>query len=145
MPLVTFQNADATPVFKGKAKLKKLIPEFFSDYKLSLESLTVVFCSDEYLLVLNRQFLQHDYYTDILTFDLGFSHSTVGEIYISIDRVKENAFLQNVSFQDELLRIIFHGVLHLCGFGDKTSLQKKKMTDQENQLLTRFAAFHVKQ
>lgn len=145
MPSVSFQNADAKPNFKGKAKLKRFIPELFSDNALILESITFIFCSDEYLLDLNRQFLQHDYYTDILTFDLSTEQSVIGEIYISIDRVKENAKTEQISFQDELLRIIFHGVLHLCDFGDKTPPEKKKMTSKENDALAKFASFHVKQ
>ena len=145
MPSVSFQNADVKLVLKSKLKLKKFIPELFSANKHLLKSLTVVFCSDEYLLGLNRQFLQHDYYTDILTFDLSSNDAVVGEIYISTERVQENAALEQIPFEKELLRIIFHGILHLCGFNDKTTSQKKKMTRKENDALTKFASFHVKQ
>ena len=145
MSPVSFQNADATPVLKGKAKLKQFIVELFLENNLSLEALTIIFCSDEYLLNLNRQFLKHDFYTDILTFDLTTDQFIIGEIYISIDRIKENALTEHISFHNELLRIIFHGVLHLCGFGDKTASQKKKMTEKENDALAKFASFHVKQ
>ena len=92
------------------------------------------FCSDAYLLDINRTYLQHDYYTDIITFDL----EGAAEIYISVDRVKENAQAEGVSFKQELHRIIFHGVLHLCGFSDKTASAKIEMTRQENKLLAHY-------
>ncbi|MFN8287335.1 MAG: rRNA maturation RNase YbeY [Chitinophagales bacterium] len=109
--------------------------------------LTYVFCSDKYLLEMNKQFLQHDYYTDIITFDLGEKSSGSksheprelnGEIYISIDRVKENAAGLNVPFADELSRVIFHGVLHLLGFKDKTKAQKQQMREAEDAWIRAF-------
>lgn len=145
MPVVSFQNADSKPVLKGKTNLKRFITSLFQQYRKSLHSLTIIFCTDEYLLSLNNVFLQHDYYTDILTFDLSESTNIAGEIYISTERVKENALSHNVSFQNELLRVIFHGVLHLCGFTDITRPQKRKMTAHENNALQQFAKFHVKQ
>lgn len=145
MPSVIFQNADTKPKLSGKSVLKKFIPVLIEENGFLLESIAIVFCSDEYLLQLNRQFLQHDYYTDILTFDLSIKEEIIGEIYISTDRVQENAIHERVSFEEELLRIIFHGVLHLCSFGDKTPLEKKIMTEKENEALSKYASFHVKQ
>jgi len=104
--------------------------------------LDCIFCSDEYLLNVNRTFLQHDYYTDIITFPLDETDKkTVAEIYISIDRVKENAASENVTFENELQRVIFHGVLHLCGFKDKTKAQSQLMRQMENQWLAEFTKF----
>lgn len=101
-----------------------------------LDSLRFIFCSDAYLLGINQQFLQHDDYTDIITFDLSEKGGDlVGEIYISIDRIRENASSFGVSFQRELHRVIFHGVLHLCGYKDKTPKDKLEMNRQEDLAL----------
>ena len=96
----------------------------------------IIFCTDEYLLDINRRFLQHDYYTDIITFNLSGNPKTIeGEIYISVDRINENASSNGVSKKEELHRVIFHGVLHLCGYKDKLQEEKAKMTSAENRHL----------
>jgi len=101
--------------------------------------LSYIFCSDEYLLNINRQFLQHDYYTDIITFDLSETPDAItGEIYISLDRVKDNAQELQTPYKKELLRIIIHGALHLCGHKDKSPDQQKQMRIKENEQLSRF-------
>jgi probable rRNA maturation factor len=98
--------------------------------------LNYIFCTDEYLLQVNRDFLQHDYYTDIITFDLSDTSKRVsGEIYISVDRVKDNALTQGVSFTEELHRVIFHGALHLCGYKDKKPAEVKAMRSAEDKYL----------
>ena len=117
-----------------RTRLRGFIISTFKKHKVSLDSLNIIFCSDAYLLDINRTYLQHDYYTDIITFDL----EGAAEIYISVDRVKENAQAEGVSFKQELHRIIFHGVLHLCGFSDKTASAKIEMTRQENKLLAHY-------
>src|SRR5262249_42286938 len=105
---------------RQRAGLKSFLASLFRREKKKLEGLTYIFCSDEYLLEINRQFLKHDYYTDIITFNLAESGQPVqGEIYISIDRVRENARQYNSSIKRELHRVIFHGALHLCGYKDK--------------------------
>ena len=96
-----------------------------------LASINYIFCSDKKLLEINQQFLHHDYYTDIITFDLSESDYTQAEIYISIDRVKENAQTETVSFKSELHRVIFHGALHLCGYKDKSKAEVFKMREKE--------------
>ena len=118
-------------------RLKIFLKTLFKKEKRKAESLSYIFCSDEYLLSINQQYLQHDYYTDIITFNLAenITEPVVGDIYISVDRVKENAQLQNVSFREELHRVIFHGALHLCGYKDKTPSQIKTMRFKENQYL----------
>ena len=143
MSVVKFHVADANLVLAQKTRLKQFIKHLFLTEGKNLQSLDYIFCSDKYLLSLNRQFLQHDYFTDILTFDLSKNKYTTGEIYISIDRVKENSILNNTSYPDELRRVIFHGALHLCGYLDKNKEEKELMTEKENFYLEQFNAFHV--
>ena len=104
--------------------------------KKSLEELDIIFCDDEYLLALNKQFLQHDFYTDILSFPYSNADKPlVAEIYISIDRVRENAKSSGSTFEKELHRVIFHGVLHFCGYKDKSRADIKKMRLMEDRFL----------
>ena len=104
-------------------------------------SVTYVFCSDEHLLNMNRQFLEHDFYTDIITFPLNETEKEIeAEIYISVDRVKDNALKFKSDFSDELHRVIFHGVLHLIGFKDKSKKDKETMRTKENEWLRKFKA-----
>lgn len=97
-----------------------------------VESVNYIFVSDNALLEINKQFLKLDFYTDIITFDLSESAEITAEIYISVDRVRDNATLLGVSFKSELHRVIFHGALHLCGYGDKTKAQKAEMREKED-------------
>jgi rRNA maturation RNase YbeY len=97
----------------------------------------LIFCSDEYLLDVNKKYLNHDYYTDIITFDYVEDKIISGDIFISSDRVRENANQFNVSFEMELFRIIIHGILHLLGYKDKTKKDKSLMTEKENFYLSR--------
>ncbi|TVR87191.1 MAG: rRNA maturation RNase YbeY [Saprospirales bacterium] len=98
-------------------------------------NLTIVFCSDEYLLEMNREHLGHDYYTDIITFPFGDPPNIVGDLFISIDRVKENASDLNLPGGEELRRVMVHGLLHLLGYTDLTGGEKQKMREMENQYL----------
>jgi len=105
-----------------------------------MHSLTYIFCSDDYLLNINRQFLQHNYYTDIISFNLGQRNGPVeGEIYISLDRVKDNARQLHQTYQQELHRVIFHGALHLCGYKDKSVKDIALMRKMEDHYLQRYA------
>ncbi|AZQ43140.1 rRNA maturation RNase YbeY [Nonlabens ponticola] len=108
----------------------------------SIKSLNYVFCSDEFLLDINQQHLNHDTFTDIITFDYSVDDVLEGEIYISTDRVNENAFIYNVSQDDELRRVMVHGLLHMIGYGDKTDEESAKMRLLESQ---KMQMFHVKQ
>ena len=99
-------------------------------------SLSYVFCSDERLLEINKSYLNHDYYTDVITFDLSDDESIEGEIYISLDRVKDNVSSLSGSFEAELCRVIIHGVLHLCGYLDKTTEQSQIMRAKEDACLS---------
>lgn len=110
-----------------------------SNHKHSLEHLNYIFCSDEYLLQINIEQLNHDYYTDIITFDLSEEEGVIeGDIFISVDRVKENATANSTTFINELNRVVSHGLLHLIGFQDKTEEQKEDMRKNEDACLTLF-------
>lgn len=133
---VKFATHEVKVALKNKTRLKQFLVELFEREGQELEDLQYVFCSDEYLLSINQQFLQHDTYTDIVTFELSPTPEvTMGEIYISVDRVIENAEKFGVPFEQELHRVIFHGALHLCGFKDKTKKDEQKMRDKENEYL----------
>jgi probable rRNA maturation factor len=95
-----------------------------------------IFCSDEYLLGLNQQYLKHNTYTDIITFDYSPGRTIQGEVYISVERVRENANKLGVLFEDELRRVMIHGVLHLCGYKDKEQAQKAQMRKKEEAYLS---------
>ena len=95
-----------------------------------------MFTNDKFLHELNRNYLSHDYYTDIITFELSEkNHPIVSEVYISCERVRENAQIHNNGFKEELHRVIFHGILHLCGYKDKAKIQSKRMRGKENHYL----------
>ena len=120
----------------NRVLLKKFIVLVFKKEGVSLAGLDIIFCDDAYLLELNRQFLQHDFYTDILSFPLsGINEPLQGEIYISIPRVRDNAKDSGSSFQTELHRVIFHGLLHFCGYKDKTKADLRKMRSMEDKYL----------
>lgn len=135
MAKVSFHYLHRKLAVKNKKNIKAFIEQqLFETEKVTLNTLRYVFCSDEYLLTINNQFLSHDDYTDIITFDLSDDqmHGIIGEVYISLDRVKENALLLNNKFTEELLRVIFHGALHLCGYKDKKQSESKLMREKEN-------------
>jgi probable rRNA maturation factor len=119
--------------------LKKFIERLFTREKQKLASLNYIFCSDKRLLEINREYLGHDYYTDIISFDLSESGSGIrGEIYISIDRVRNNAQSLGITFSSELRRVIFHGALHLCGYKDKSPREMEEMRSKEEEYLLRW-------
>lgn len=123
---VTLQNREA---------LKAFIESLFKKEKRVLGSLNYIFVSDEYLLQINRDHLQHNFYTDIITFDLSEGKEIEGEIYISVDRVKDNAKTLVQSFKRELHRVIFHGALHLCDYKDKSVMEVQEMRQKEEEYL----------
>lgn len=134
-PIVSFHFLEVQFSFTQRTALKQFLISIFKKEKKPLESLNYVFCSDEYLLEINNNYLQHNYYTDIVTFELSATDKTVGDIYISVDRVKDNAENLEQSFKRELHRVIFHGALHLCGYRDKTVKEQKKMREMEDKYL----------
>ncbi|HEY2580894.1 MAG TPA: rRNA maturation RNase YbeY [Mucilaginibacter sp.] len=138
MPLIRFFEEDTTYKIKNKTALRLWITETVQTEGFKLKELTYIFCSDSYLLQLNQQYLNHDTYTDIITFDNSDSGQLiVGDIFISIDRIRENAAKFNTSETDELHRVIIHGALHLTGYKDKSPADKKKMTLKEDFYLNK--------
>ncbi len=121
-----------------RTELKVFIETLFQKERKKLASINYIFCSDKRLLEINQQFLRHDYYTDIITFDFSETDATQAEIYISIDRVKDNAKTESVSFKSELHRVIFHGALHLCGYKDKKKGERKIMREKEGLYLSKY-------
>jgi probable rRNA maturation factor len=101
-------------------------------------TISVIFCSDEYILNINREYLKHDYYTDIITFNYGEENLISGDLYISIDRVTENSVEYGQTFENELYRVIYHGILHLVGFDDNGESSKKIMKLKEDFYLNKF-------
>jgi rRNA maturation RNase YbeY len=132
---INFYFLDVKFSLLQRTKLKKFILQIFKKEHKEVASLNYIFCSDKYLLRINQQNLGHDYYTDILTFDLSNSSLVTAEIYISIDRVKDNSRKLGTSFSSELKRVMFHGVLHLCGYNDRTKLDISLIRKKEDALL----------
>ena len=133
---IQFIFTDKVIQLSERKRLKLFIGKIFTQKKRTLTNLSIIFCTDEYLLVINKRFLRHDYYTDIITFNLSDARRVIdGEIYISVDRIKDNAINHKIFLKEELHRVIFHGVLHLCGYKDKEQGEKVKMTKAENKQL----------
>ena len=101
-----------------------------------------IFCDDEYILEINKQYLNHDYYTDIISFDYSVGNELHGDVFVSIDRVKENASVFNVTFDEELKRVLIHGVLHYCGYKDKTEEEERIMRQKEDEKIKMFHVEH---
>ena len=124
---------------RNRTLLKQAITQLLKQYGRDLESLNFVFCNDERVLEINKQFLQHDYYTDIISFELSRkSEPLQGEVYISVDRVRDNAQNLGQSFNRELHRVIIHGVLHFLGYKDKTTAEAARMRKAEEDFLSSY-------
>lgn len=119
-----------------KSVLKKWIKKIVKKEGSAIAELNFIFCDDEYLLEKNKTFLKHDTLTDIITFDYSQKDMLTGDVYISIERVKENAQNYEVSFKNELHRVIIHGVLHLLGYEDKDEKHQKEMREKEDFYLS---------
>ena len=133
---IFFNKADKSTTLGHRTKLKAFLEKQLRKEGITIEALQYVFCSDTYLLGINKQFLNHDYYTDIISFDLSEQKGhLIGDVYISIDRVKENAKNQGIVYTHELLRVIFHGALHFCGYKDKKPADVKIMRAMEDKWL----------
>ncbi|MEB0261671.1 MULTISPECIES: rRNA maturation RNase YbeY [unclassified Mucilaginibacter] len=133
MPAITFHEEDISYKLKNKTAVRKWITDTIVAEGYKLSELTYIFCTDEYLLKINQEYLDHDTYTDIITFDNSYEEGViVGDIFISIERIKENAAKFGVTPEQELHRVIIHGTLHLLGYPDKTPPAKKKMTQKED-------------
>ena len=132
---VLYDTQDCRFTYPGKRATTEWIRRTAALEGRETGDISVVFCSDDALLAINRQYLQHDYLTDIITFD--YSEGTVisGDLMISVDTVRSNAAAYGVGFREELMRVIIHGILHLCGYGDKTPAEEKQMRALENKYL----------
>ena len=138
---IHFHQADQSTVLKNKIRLKQFLASIVQDFRKNhrIDTINYIFCSDEYLLSINQEYLQHDTYTDIITFDLSNNKTEiVSDIYISIDRVKENAQKFNSSMEQELHRVLFHGILHLCGLKDKSKQDAALMRSKEEYYLNTY-------
>ncbi len=132
---IHFFSEDTTFEPGEKRGLRHWLQQVILDEKQELETLNFIFCSDDYLLGINRQYLDHDTYTDIITFDNSEGQTINGDIFISIERVHENAATLKLSKRDELHRVMVHGVLHLLGYTDKGKAKKQEMTAKEDHYL----------
>ena len=139
--MISFFKENTTFDIKQKNKIKSWLKNVASGYGFSAGDLNYVFCDDEYLLQMNRQYLGHDYYTDIITFDSrenALSKRLDGDIFISVDTVRANGKEYGEGFEREMMRVIAHGLLHLIGFDDHTAAQQKKMREAENSALAQW-------
>ncbi|MBL4677253.1 MAG: rRNA maturation RNase YbeY [Mucilaginibacter sp.] len=133
MPAISFFEEDIAYKLKNKTAVRKWLKDTIGAEGYKLKELNYIFCSDDYLLQINQQYLNHDTYTDIVTFDNTEEDGTiVSDIFISIDRVRDNASKFNVTETQELHRVIIHGALHLLGYKDKSPADKQKMTSKED-------------
>lgn len=121
-------------------QIRKWLSNVISDKGFSEGTINYIFCNDDYLLNLNKQYLNHDTYTDVITFDYHRGNVVSGDIFISVDRVSENAYKFKETFESELNRVIVHGVLHLCGIKDKTHEESQKMRIEEQFYLQLLAS-----
>ncbi len=133
---VHYYTEDCDIRFPGKRKTGRWIDRTIAAEGRETGQISIVFCSDDYLLALNRKHLNHDYFTDIITFDYDEGETVSGDLFISIDTVRANAVQFGVSFPEELYRVIIHGVLHLCGYKDKTPEDSRLMREKENYYLS---------
>lgn len=133
---IIFSKADVSLLYTKRTKLKHLIRQLFAEEGILLDSLSYIFCSDDFLLNINMEFLNHNYYTDIITFSLAEPDMPIiGEAYLSIDRIIENANQYNIPFDRELERVVIHGALHLCGYKDKTKKEIALIRSKEEYYL----------
>jgi rRNA maturation RNase YbeY len=140
--MIKYFREDTRFLFKGRRDNNEWINDVITSEsgkeKFRAGDINIIFCSDEYLLDLNKKFLSHDFYTDIITFDNCADKIISGDLFISIDRVRENSITYSSSFDEELHRVIVHGVLHLLGYKDKTKAQSKIMREKESFYLNLF-------
>ena len=137
MPTIQFQTEYKGFDLKQKTAVKNWLKAVIAGEKFELGELAIVFCDDQYLLKVNQEYLAHDYFTDIITFDYcqAGDKKRSGDLIISIDRVKDNAQQEKVAFEKELHRVLVHGVLHLCGYKDKKPADKLAMRKREDKWL----------
>jgi probable rRNA maturation factor len=142
MAKISFNNNGIDPKLKDKTVLKFFLESILDEEMMDFQKISYIFCTDEYLHKLNMEYLHHDTLTDILTFTLSeTSLPIISEIYISVERVRENSRTLKTKYDDELHRVMIHGILHLCGFSDHTSELKAEMRNKENYYLNKCKSF----
>ena len=136
---VHFFSPDIRSSLRNTATLKLFIESIFKGERRGLNSINYIFCSDKTLLEINKKYLNHDFYTDVITFNLSSNNKPINaEVYISVDRVRDNAKKLGVSINSELHRVLFHAALHLCGYNDKKKKEIEIMRTKEDVLLTKY-------
>jgi probable rRNA maturation factor len=141
---ISFHNNGISPKIRHKKESKDFLVSIFKNENVPFKSISYIFCRDQYLLALNQKYLRHDTLTDVLTFTLSDkAPAIVSEIYISVERVKENAISLKCDYQHELFRIMIHGILHLCGYKDHSPAERTIMRKKEAYYLS-LLPFHVK-
>jgi len=136
---VHFFSHDIPTRLKNTTTLKHFIESIFKKEMQSLDSINYIFCTDKAVLEINKKYLNHDFYTDVITFDLSQNNKAItAEVYISIERIRDNAKQLGISIKSELHRVLFHAALHLCGYNDKKKKDKELMRKKEDELLTRY-------
>ncbi len=128
------------PSFVSKRDLKQAVKSLVLNEGKSLKDLSIVFTDDDYLLEVNKQYLNHDYFTDVITFDYSDFPEVSGDVMISLDRVEDNALSMNLAYEQEFYRVVFHGVLHLCGYKDKSKDDVLIMREKEDFYIQRFVS-----
>lgn len=132
---ILFFNEDILPPVFPESKIIEWITHCITDENLQTGNVNFIFVSDDYLLKMNQQYLNHDYFTDVITFDYCEGNVISGDVFLSVPRIEENASTLNQNFTDELFRVMIHGVLHLIGYNDKSDKEKKQMRAKENEFL----------
>lgn len=132
---IIYQSEDVKLPTIRRRLINKWIKVVAESYNKQVGDISYIFCSDEKILEVNNQYLQHDYYTDIITFDYSIGDTISGDLFISLDTIKSNSEMFNTSYTDELHRVIIHGILHLCGINDKAPGEQEQMTECENKAL----------
>lgn len=136
MGKISFFYEETNFILPKTKNIKAWLKSIILNDGFQLEQINFIFCSDDYLHSLNLQYLEHDTYTDIITFDYSVENALEGDIYISVDRVNENAQTLGVDFNEEIYRVMAHGILHMMGFKDKSQEEKKQMRQKEDSCLS---------
>jgi rRNA maturation RNase YbeY len=136
---IHFFSNDVPVPLKNMTNLKNFIESIFRKELQKLDSINYIFCSDKVILEINRKYLNHDFYTDVITFDLSANNTSISaEVYISIERIRDNAKELGVTIKSELHRVLFHAALHVCGYNDKKKKDKEIMRKKEDELLIKY-------
>ena len=136
---IHFFSNDVPIPLKNMAKLKNFIESIFRKEMQKLDSINYIFCSDRIILEINKKYLNHDFYTDVITFDLSPDNRSISaEVYISIERIRDNAKELGLTIKSEIHRVLFHAALHLCGYNDKRKKDKEIMRKKEGELLIKY-------